>query len=252
MKKNNKVVKLENTEPKELHKSWGFLQTFLEYTIHSFVLIIPETFAAIGAIIAIFFILWWLLRLLNFIGLTKLFGKRFERFVTLKTSFNIPKTYKSAEDFSNKSKSKSRKYSSNEVIPETKKTIPKNNYLSLIKKLLYSHLNYYYFNFSGKINRIHFFKKIFLHLFLVDIPLSLIGYFAKFPLLILFSLIPSLSLSSRRMRDVGKSPFWLIIFTLITILAFVNNIFILIAFPFFFVLVFWLIKPSLKVGNIFK
>ena len=113
MKELHKVEKLEYIESKEIHKSWGFLQTFLEYTIYSFVLIIPETFAAIGAIIAIIFILWWLLRLLNFIGLTKLFGKRFESFVTLKTSFNIPKTYKSAEDFSNKSKSKSRKYSSN-------------------------------------------------------------------------------------------------------------------------------------------
>ena len=276
-----------------MYKSWGFFQTILEFIIFFIifwlvVIISPQFFEFIFNI----YLLWTLLRLLNFVGLTKLFGKRFESFITLKTSFEIPKTYKSAVNFSNISKSKSKNYSSNDVSPQIKKikpktyksTVnfsnisksksknyssigvspqikkikPKTNYISWIarpiswiRKLLSNHFKDY-FNFTGKINRNDYFRKICFH-FLDVIPLILLTEFLNLPSqLIGLIIISFLSLSSRRMRDVGKSPFWLIIFSLITILAFVNDIFILIAFPFLFILVFWLIKPSLKVGNIFK
>ena len=221
IKKLNKVAKLEYIEPVQNHKSWGFLQTFLEFIIYC---IASEIFTGFSEIIISIYLLWTISRLLNFVGLTKLFGNRFERFFTLKTSFNIPKF----------------NYISWISRP-----------ISWIRKLLSNHFKDY-FNFTGKINRNDYFRKICFH-FLDVIPLILLTEFLNLPSqLIGLIIISFLSLSSRRMRDVGKSPFWLIIFSLITILAFVNDIFILIAFPFLFILVFWLIKPSLKVGNIFE
>ena len=96
------------------------------------------------------------------------------------------------------------------------------------------------FNFGGRTRRIDFWESTLVNL----IPLTLLGFFgyiaeksnqtnplatALAAILVLFffaSLIPTISIQVRRLRDSGKSPFWifLIIINMIPFLGLISSI----------------------------
>ena len=103
-------------------------------------------------------------------------------------------------------------------------------------KALFSNFWKNYINFEEKINRKDYWRTTFLVFTLATL------FWIILPPLILLLLIPFLSMTARRLRDIGKSPFWLFIFISLIAITFYG------LFP-QFILIFWLMKPSLKTGN---
>ncbi len=84
---NNTRVKLkaERSEEKIL-KKWGFMQSLAEFAIFVVLCGLISDEGILG-FVGLCYGLLIIIRLYNFIGLTKLFGRRFESFVTKKTTF---------------------------------------------------------------------------------------------------------------------------------------------------------------------
>ena len=79
-------LKTEGSEEKIL-KKWGFKQTFAEFFIF---IVLGGLFSSFEPLLSLFsfsYALLVMLRFSNFIGFTNSFGRRYERFITKKTTF---------------------------------------------------------------------------------------------------------------------------------------------------------------------
>ena len=142
------------------------------------------------------------------------------------------------------------------------KFIKKKNYNNYMIFFNFTKLSFIkYFNFSARSNRSEY-NYWFLFTFLAGSILSLLDMFFSLFLSSLFSLIvliPSLSVSVRRLHDINKSGWWIffpvtvvILFTFSYLVTFlINNIFIVILIIFIsfmplFLFIYW---TSLKAGD---
>ncbi len=85
---NNISVKLKAERSEEkIFKKWGFKQTFSEFFIFFFLGILFSQIEPLLNLVVYGYLFYILLRFYNFIGFTKIFGRRFENFITKKTTF---------------------------------------------------------------------------------------------------------------------------------------------------------------------
>ena len=72
---------------KKISKKWGIKQTIAEFAAYCFLLLIFESQYEIRDFISTCYGILIYTRFFNFIGITKIFSRKFERFITNKTTF---------------------------------------------------------------------------------------------------------------------------------------------------------------------